>query len=127
MVTQDMKYIRPHYRPVDVPEPAVVAREVKGSASPQSNRTLNARASRSETDNMGHRWDHALMSVPPGLYLDDDYWDLITPNDVNSGDVWITALDESRCQGQVIYMVEQDLSEHYVSTYLPRCHFVPEV
>lgn len=118
MVMQDMKYIRPHYGPTAVPEPAVFAREAYGGELPQNNKSLSARAPISKTDYMGHRWDHALMSVPPGMYLDGDYWDLENPNDVSSDDVWITALDESRFQGQVIYMVEENLGHHDVSTYL---------
>jgi len=62
------------------------------------------------------------MSVPPGVLLDDGYQELNDPDDDDSVDLWMTAFDESRCQGQVTYMIEQQLGqEHDVS----RCHFTP--
>jgi hypothetical protein len=37
------------------------------------------------------------MSVPPGVFLDDGYWELEDPDDDDSNELWMTAFDESRC------------------------------
>jgi hypothetical protein len=82
-----------------------------GAALRGNRRALSARAP--VTFSHEDRWDHSLMSIPPGSVADDGYWDA-TSNE------WRTTLDESRCEGQIIYLVETDLDPtHRVSKTVP--------
>lgn len=100
--------------PVPGPEPPVIMRrEIHDDAAQRSNKSLNARAPVAQPKD-GTRWDHALMSVPPGVLLDNGYWEKGP-----SGDMWTTRLDDSRCQQQLIYMVESGILSHEVGNAFP--------
>lgn len=76
-------------------------------AAPHGNKTLNARAPVEVLDE--DRWDHSLMSIPPGGVAENGYWDPATGE-------WKTTFDESGCEGQIIYLVEEDvMNTHQVS------------
>jgi len=75
--------------------------------------TLDKRAPATVTDY--ERWDLALLAVPPGKTIDDGYYepDASDPMD----DQWATNFDDTRCEGQIIYLVETDvLPGHRVSS-----------
>lgn len=90
--------------------PIGLTREIYDGGAQQGNKSLNARAPQEQQDIT--RWDHAFMSVPPNAYLDDHFGMDITTSD----ETWMTWLDDSRCRGQTIYLVEEYVyKKHSVS------------
>ncbi|KAK1833707.1 hypothetical protein QBC39DRAFT_254113 [Podospora conica] len=111
---QHVRYVKDEFRP----NSQVVSRRGVHEGREQRNKTLNARAPDLDLDMFNRRWDHTFMSVPPGVFLEDgDYW---LPEEESMPDygapMWMTGFDTSRCQGQFIYMVEEDIdTSHSVS------------
>jgi hypothetical protein len=114
MVNLPPDFFAPQSHQINSP-PKVWAPEARrdDGATPHGNITLNARAPFIYWHE--DRWDYSLMSIPPGMVADDGYWDA-------SIDEWRTTFDETRCAGQIIYLVENDVIPHQVSKrpLLPR-------
>jgi hypothetical protein len=103
----------PAILPATVPR-APLPQEMDSSIATQSNKALRARAHPLEVD--GNRWDWSMMSVPEGMGVDDGYYEEDWDDD-DDPDRWTTRFDESRCQGQIIYMIEEGLSKAHPVSY----------
>ncbi|KAB5583051.1 hypothetical protein GE09DRAFT_1247143 [Coniochaeta sp. 2T2.1] len=94
--------------------PAILPRALYNGpgAAGRSNRTLNSRAMATETD--GRIWDHALLSIPPSGKV-DDYFE----EDDDGDEEWTTTFDDSRCQGQFIYLIEEGVDKNHAVSNPP--------